>query len=117
MMKQEFEGNEFVIQIISKGSFVDNGTGNGSSFLVEATTVRMNHIALNAWILSETMNCRECYDTDEEWKAHKVKYEKRREAVKAQILEALEIDSNKGSVSITQSLSEVFTVVHIRKIA
>ena len=115
MINKRFEGDDFVIQVIAKGSFVDNA-GGGRSFLVEATTVRMNHVALNAWILSETMNHRECYDTNEEWEAHKAEYAERRKAVIAQIVETLEIDSTKGSVSITQSQSEVFTVVHIRKI-
>lgn len=115
---KKFEGNEFALQVISKGAFIDNGTGNGSSYLVEATTVRLNHIALNAWILSETMNCRDCYDTNEEWEAHKAEYAERRKAWKTQILEVLEleIDSDKESISITQSQSEVFAVVHIRKI-
>lgn len=116
MTEAKFEGNEFAIQVISKGSFVDNA-GGGSSFLVEETTVRMNHVALNAWILSEMMNCRECYDTNEEWEAHKTEYAERRKAVEAHITNTLEIDSDKGSVSITQSQSEVFTVVHIREIA
>lgn len=123
MTNKSFEGNEFAIQVISKGAFVDNGTGNGSSYLVEATTIRLNHIALNAWILSECFNTRDCYEDGEEglaqWKAHKAEYEERREAWKAQILEALEIeiDPDKEGVSITQSQSEVFTAVRIREIA
>ncbi len=115
-----FEGNEFEIRVIAKGAFVDNGTGNGKSYLVEATTIRLNHIALNAWILSECFNTRDCYEDGEEgdaqWKAHKAEYEERRKAWKAEILETLEIDSEEG-VSIAQSQSEVFTVVHIREIA
>jgi hypothetical protein len=119
MTNKRFEGNDFAIQVISKGAFVDEGTGNENSYLVETATIRLNHVALNAWILSETMNCRECYDTNEEWEAHKAEYAERRKAWKAQILEALEleIDSDKESVSITQSQSEVFAVVHIKKIA
>ena len=116
MTEETFEGNKFAIQVISKGSFVDNA-GGGSSFLVEVTTVRMNHVALDAWIMSATMNHRDCYDTNEEWEAHKAEYVERRKAVIAQMVEALEIDSTKGSVSITQSQSEVFTVVHIREVA
>lgn len=119
MTMKRFEGNEFAIQVISKGAFIDNGTVNGSAYLVEATTIRLNHIALNAWILSETMNCRECYETDEEWEAHKAEYVERRKTWITNILEALklEVDSNEESVSITQSQSEVFTVVHISKIS
>lgn len=114
---KSFEGNEFAIQVISKGSFVDNGTYVDSSFLVEATTIRLNHVALNAWISSITWNHRECYDTNEEWEAHKAEYAERRKTVEVKITKTLEIDSDKGSVCITQSQSEVFTVVHIRKIA
>ena len=112
-----FEGNEFAIQVIAKGAFVDEGTGNGKSYIVEATTIRMNHVALEAWIMSQTMNHRECYETQGEWEAHQAKYAERRKVVTAQIAEALEIDSTKGGFSITQSQSEVFTVVHICEVA
>jgi len=123
MNNERFESKEFAIQIISKGAFVDNGTWVDSSYLVEATTIRLNHIALNDWILSECHNCRECYEDgekgDTQWKAHKTEYEERRKAWKARIIEALkiEIDPDRESVCITQAQSEVFTVVHIRKIA
>jgi len=116
MTNKSFEGNDFVIQVITKGSFVDNA-GGGKSFLVEATTIRLNHVALNAWIMSNTMNCRECYDTKEEWETYEAEIAERRKAWTAQIVEALEINSSKGSVSITQSQSEVFTVVHISECA
>jgi len=117
MEKANFESNEFLIQLMAKGGFVDNGAGDDNSYLVEAYTIRLNHIALNAWILSETMNHRECYDTDQEWEAHKAEYKARREAVNKKIIEALGVDRNTGSVSITQSQSEIFAVVHIRKVA
>ncbi|EGW36431.1 hypothetical protein [Desulfosporosinus sp. OT] len=123
MASTRFEGNEFVIQVIAKGAFVDNGTYVDSSYLVEATTIRLNHVALNAWILSECFNTRDCYEDgekgDAEWKAHKAEYEERRKTWKDQIFEALEleIDTENEGVSITQSQSEVFTVVRISKIA
>jgi hypothetical protein len=110
-----FEGNEFAIQVIAKGSYVDNGSGGGKSFLIETTTIRMNHVALNAWILSTMFNFRECYETDKEWEAYKAEKESQSKAVNSQIIDALgiKIDADKESVCITQSLSEVFTVVHI----
>lgn len=113
---KKFDGNDFAVQLLAKGSFVDNGTGNDKSYLVEVFTLRLNHIALNAWILSETMNCRECYDTDEEWENHKAEYKAKREICNKQIIDAVEIDQRAGSVNITQSQSEVFTVVHISAI-
>jgi DNA topoisomerase VI subunit A len=113
-----FEGNEFAIQVIGKGSYVDNGTGNGKSYRIEATTIRLNHIALNAWILSSMLNCRDCYETNEEWEAYKAETTAEREAVRAQIIDALgiKIDADKESICITQSQSEVFTVVRISDI-
>lgn len=116
MDREKFEGKEFAIQIMSKGSFADNSTGNDKTYLVEAYTLRLNHVALNAWILSETMNCRECYDTDEEWEAHKAKYKDRRKTFEKKIIDALSIDASRGGFSISQAQSEVFTVVHIYEV-
>lgn len=117
MNSVDFEGNEFAIQVIAEGSYVDNGCGDGKSFLIETTIVRMNHIALNAWILSCMWNCRECYNTDEEWESYKAKKADERKAVETNIISALGIKANvnKGSICITQSQSEVFTVVHISR--
>ena len=108
--------NKFAIQLIAKGSFVDSGVGNGCSYLVEAFTIRLNHIALNAWILSEMMNSRDCYSTDKEWEAHKVEYKTKRKAVHDQILKILDINPDTEGISITQAQSEVFTVVHISEL-
>lgn len=112
--------NKFAMQVISKGSFIDDGVGDGRLYLVEAATIRLNHIALNEWILSEVFNCRDCYENgetgDAQWEAHKAEYAERRRVWTERITKALEIDSDAGSVSITQAQSEVFTVVHIREI-
>lgn len=120
MGNTKFEGNEFALQVITKGSFVDNSIGAGS-FLVEVTTVRLNPVALKAWILSDMMDERDCFEDgpkgDAQWEAHKAKYAKRRRAWEAQMVESLGIDPSAGSVSITQAQSEIFTVVYIREIA
>lgn len=115
--KDKFEGNEFEIQLMSKGSFVDNGYGHVPAFLIEAFTIRLNHIALNDWVMSEMMNVRECYGTNEEWEEHKTEIKEKHETWNRRIIEALDIDLKAGSASITQSKSEIFTVVYIRKIA
>lgn len=121
MKSKVFEGNEFALQVVCKGAYVDNGTFPDSSYLVETITIRLNHIAQNAWILSNMRNTRDCYEDgakgDAQWEAHKAEYKARRETWREKIICDLEIDQNAGSVSITQSQSEVFTVVHIRKIA
>lgn len=107
--------NEFSLQVVSKGSFVDY-PGGGYSYLVDTTVIRLNHIAVNDWILSENLNCRECYETDDEWEAHKAQKAAQRKAFNAKITDALGINTNNGSVCITQSQSDVFTVVYIREI-
>lgn len=119
MTNTKFEGNEFALQVIAKGSFIDNGVGVGT-FQVEATTIRLNHIALNAWLLSEMSNTRDCYEDgpegDAQWEAHKKEWAERRRVWEAKMVEALGIDPKTGSVSITQAQTEVFTVVFIREI-
>ena len=106
--------NEFAIQLMAKGSFIDSNVSN--SYLVEAFTIQLNHITLNAWLMSEMMNSRDCYSTYDEWKAHKVKYKTKRKAVCDQILKALDIDPNARGITIKQVQSDVFTVVHISEL-
>lgn len=116
--------DEFALQVVAKGSFIDQVEDfmEAQKFIVDAVTVRLNPAALNGWILSNMANTRECYkdgpDGDAEWKAHKAEYAARRKNWEAQVINALGIDINRDtdSVSITQAQSEIFTVVHIRKI-
>jgi hypothetical protein len=102
------QDKEFAIQVVSRGSYMSDG------YLVEIITFRANPAALNAWILSEMNNVRECYNTDAEWERHKAEYAEKRLKVKTQIINALGIDPRKGTVCITQALSEAFTVVYIQ---
>ena len=108
---------EFALQVIAKGSYIDCDTGSGKTYLIEAYTLRLNHVALNAWLLSISFNSRDCYASNEEWIAHKVIYQRRHDAVIKQIVAALKIDLSVGSVQVTQALSEVFTAVYIKEIA
>lgn len=110
---EKFESNEFAMQIIAKGSFIDSGAGNGKSYVVETAAIRLNHIAQNEWSMSQTSNSRGCYETSEEWEAHKAEYEKKHEAVRAQIISDLGLDPNKGSIHISKSHAEMFAVIYI----
>ena len=113
------EESKFEVQVIAKGSFVDDAAGDGGVYLVEAFMVRLNHVALNRWILSEGFSVRECYpegvEGDIQWEAHKAEYLAKRDAWIDRVTEILGIDPRVGSVKITQAQSEVFSVVHIRK--
>lgn len=116
MNKKNFDSNEFQLDLISRGAYVDNGSSPEKSYLIETTVIRLNWVALNAWVLSITSNCRDCYETNEEWEAHRTMMGKKHDAVKTQIIDLLRVDPATGSVCITQSQSEIFTVVHISEI-
>ncbi|MGD9567500.1 MAG: hypothetical protein AB7V48_04160 [Sedimentibacter sp.] len=120
MNTKEFERNIFAVQLISKGSYVDDvndGVDSGKSYLIETYVIRLNPTALNDWILSEMMNSRDVYDSNEEWEAHKVKYKNRRNTVNNKIINSLGLNEVSGGICITQSQSEVFTVVHVRELS
>jgi hypothetical protein len=109
-----FEGNEFAVQVIAKGAFVDSGSGR--VFMLEAIAIRLNHVAYREWQGFIVWNSRDTYDTDDEWERYKVEKEAKREVWEAKIKSALHLEDAEGSVCITQSQSEIFTVVHIYKI-
>lgn len=116
-MNAIFRENEFAVQTISTGAFLDNDPGYGGKvYLVETSTIRLNHIALNEWLFSQVNNCRECYETDQEWQDYLAQKEIKAQAFKDKIAAAVGYDPAAGSVSITQAVSEVFTIVHIHEV-
>ena len=114
---------EFAFDIIAQGSYIDQPFGDDARYIVEATTIRLNHIALNDWLMAQNNNCRECYVDgeigDREWEEHKAEKAARYEKWKTTIIYGLGIELNLPgeSISITQAQSEVFTVVRIWKVA
>ena len=113
-MKNIFESDKFDTQVIAQGACLDHL--NDKTYTIETVTFRLNHVALNAWCRSETMNSRDCYETDKEWEEHQEKYKAKRFNVKKMILESLRIDAEPEQVSICQVVSEVFTAVHISEV-
>jgi hypothetical protein len=95
--------------ILARGSFIDNGTG-GVPCMVEAITIRLNHIALGEY-LWQNPSPPECYKTDTEWERHKAVKEQARAEWKKTIASRLSLPEGKGGVSVTEAESEVFTVV------
>jgi len=112
-----FKGDKFAIQVIAKGSYIDNGVGDGSSYTVEATTIRLNHVALNKWSGTHQFNCRNVYadgpEGDAEYDAYKARVQQQLDFFNAQIMSDLRINPDQGGILITQSQAEVFTVVQI----
>lgn len=109
----DFKKDKFAIQVLSRGSFIDDSITD-RKFLVETITFRLNPVALNGWLSSETTNHRDCYDTHDEWQKHKNEYAAKRLACEREILEALGMDPDTKHVSVLQVMSEIFVVLHIK---
>ena len=115
-MNDIFKKNEFSIQIISSGAFLDNDPGyRGKVYLVETFVIRLNHIALNEWLLVQARNYRDHYETEQEWQDYLAQKEIQLQAFNDKVAAAVGCDPSAGSITITQALSEIFTVVNIQE--
>ena len=115
----DFNSNNFAIQVIASGSFVDQPVYDRATYLVETATVRLNHVALNVW--NDTIvhdYYREYFDTDGEFEAYV--NEKKRLLLEFEwnIAQAVGFtpDPDKEKINVTQVVSEVFTVAWIHKL-
>ena len=116
-MNQIFRTGDFALEVVCKGSFLDSDPSYGGDvFLIDTIVVRLNHVALNAWLGASIVNEPECYETHQEWIEHSEKKARMLREVRYKIAALLDIDRSAGSLSITQGVSEIFTVVHIRKV-
>lgn len=110
------DNNNFDFQVIASGSYIDDNTGaEGLSFMVQTFLLRLNHIALNQWILAHAFNSRDTYDTDAEWEDYLSTVKTRQDKFTKAITDALGINRNRGSVCINQAQAEVMSVVFISK--
>lgn len=115
-MNSIFRADEFSLQVISSGSFLDNDPGfRGKVYLVETATIRLNHIAMNEWADAQIYNCRDCYENDQDYQDYLARKEAIKKAFDDKIISALGFGRAAGSICITQAVSEVFTVVHIHQ--
>lgn len=101
---------KFRVEVIAQGQFKDCG------LLIHTTVIRLNSDAMNEWIESSILNDRYCYECEEEWVAYKEKMEANRNEVKNKIAAALGIQNVEAGFTITQNVSEIFTVVDMIKI-
>jgi hypothetical protein len=95
---------EFKVEVISKGCFTDEGCR------VETFTVRMLEKAMNEFIMSSELNCRETYETEEEWQSYKGRITNKRaewERAVSKLVLGFE-----DKITVTQVVSEIFTIVH-----
>jgi hypothetical protein len=110
--------NTFDFDVMARGNFIDTGTG-GVPFRIEAITLRLNHIAYNEHLSFESFDPPECYNTDAEWEQHKAEKQQARIAWKKAIVDRLGLYEEKGKadVTITEAMSEVFTVVFMERLS
>lgn len=116
----DFNSNNFAIQVIASGSFVDQPVyGGGRTYLVETATIRLNHVALNAW--NDTIvhdYYRECFDTDGEFEAYVNEKKRLLLEFERNIAQAVGFtpDPDKEKINVTQVVSEVFAVAWIHEV-
>ncbi len=101
---------KFDFEVITEGSFEDAG------YTISTIVIRLNPAAMNEYIMSLNMNCRECYETEEEWEKHKAQKTAERMAWERKILDRLKFTGDTG-YSITEAVSEIFTVVLFENIS
>lgn len=105
------DNEKFDVEIVTEGQFVDQG------YLVKTIVIRLNSVAMNEFILSDILNCRECYETENEWQEYKDKKTKKREEWENKILQKFGfVKNDKNSVCIAENVSEIFTVVIMERL-
>lgn len=96
------------VDVISEGSFTDEGC------LVQTFTVRLSGDMYNDFLCKiRPINDRECYETEEQYKAYLDQVEHNKEVFEANLKRSLGIT---GHMVYERVISEIFTVVHMEKL-
>ena len=113
-----FHKNEFAVQVIARGAFLDNDPGHGGKvYQVETATIRLNHIALNEWLCNQANRRLEDFDTVMEWAAYMCRRWNITNELKRKIAAAAGFPPipDNANVNVQQVISEVFAVVYIHE--
>ena len=121
MANEIFNMDRFAIEIVSAESFMDDDPGfKGKSYTVQTYIIRLNHVALKAWLAAAAADDSEDDETWAMWhpgadrQSDRAAVKKRRADFVAQIAAALQItEADIGSFSVVRVLSEIFAVVYI----
>lgn len=111
-MNEIFKTNDFAVEVIASGGF-DDEVEPGNVYRVDTKTLRLNHIALNEYIMAQVMNDRTTYETDKEWRDYLVDKQNKREIFIHKVASVAGFPDD--GVSVAQVVSEIFTVAHIYK--
>jgi hypothetical protein len=114
---EEMKKNVFDFDVVARGSFIDNAT-SGDPFLIEAITIRLNHIAFNTWLAPGAYGCPEDYKELAEWEQSKAEKDLARAVWEKTVIDSLGLrrEEGKESVTIIQAMSEVFTMVYTERL-
>lgn len=110
---KDFNGKEFTFQVIAKGSYIDPSSGDGKAWIVEATTLRLNPVALNEYITAYAYNSPDCYNSEAEWRAYEEEIKERVRDFATKVADGLGVDTAAGRLAICQVQSEVFATVYV----
>ena len=114
---RDFDHPEFLVQVISRGSFVDTPGGRPPQrYLIHTWTLRLNWYALNSYYDGMSRNPPECYETEAEYQEYKAEKDAKQAAWERQLLEAIGLGSVEKGYSIGQIVSEIFGVTYMEKI-
>lgn len=112
-MKQ-FEGNEFAVEVLSRGSFVDASYPE-KVYQVETMTLRLNWVAMNEYNIYPVMD-REDFDTDVEYSDYLTELAKERLKWRENLIQAIGLDESQGTIYITKVISEIFAVCQMTEL-
>lgn len=100
-----FFKDDFMLQLISTGEYIDDNPGHGGdTYAVRVYVLRLNPFTLNEWWKSQILNHRNTYGTEEEWEAYKAGKEKPQTAFKEKVADFLKVDLSLGSLCVTQEV-------------
>lgn len=113
-----FHKNEFAVQVVARGAFLDNDPGYGGKvYQMETATIRLNHIALNEWLCNQANRYRGDFDTDKEWAAYMDRQRNITRELNRKIAAAAGFPPipDNADVNVQQVISEVFAVAYIHE--
>ncbi|MGN1367940.1 MAG: hypothetical protein ACI4WX_03655 [Aristaeellaceae bacterium] len=113
-MKQ-FEGNEFAVEVLSRGSFVD-ATYPDKVYQVEAMTLRVNWVAMNDFNVFSVIMDREDFSTDAEYGEYNTKLAQARLEWRENLIHAIGLDESQGTIYVMKVISEIFAVCQMTEL-
>lgn len=113
-MKQ-FEGNEFAVEILSRGSFVD-ATYPDKVYQVETMTLRVNWVAMNDFLVFSATMDREDFAADAEYSEYLTQQAEARLKWRENLVQAIGLDKSRGTIYITKVISEIFAVCQMTEL-